>query len=116
MPNSDQIVKNTTCFAEHKKRNLTCLNSQCRYYLDYEDDLNCTMISLQNWADQQAEKRGDGQVHHFMDLTSLAERIKTISRAGIWQCEKRVLRRMKRELFGDSIKLQDLMVYDDNIG
>ena len=106
---SDDVVKNTSCFSEHKKRNLTCLKTECRYYLDYSEDLNCTMIALENWQDQQIEKIGSGQVHHFMDLTALSQRIRDISRAGIWKVEKRVLKRMKEDIFGKDIKLSDCL-------
>ena len=106
---SDQIVKGTTCFSEHKKRGLTCLNTECRYYLDYSDDLNCTMIALQHWKDQQAEKIGNGQSHFFMDLTSLAERISDLTRVGIWKVEKRVLKLMKQDIFEKDIKLSDCL-------
>lgn len=42
--NKDNIIKNTTCFAEHKKRNATCNKTGCRNWMKHEGSLNCAVI------------------------------------------------------------------------
>ncbi len=44
----EHIVINTTCFAEHKKRNLKCLNKECKLWTSYEESLNCTIIATES--------------------------------------------------------------------
>ena len=39
------IVLNTTCFAEHKKRNLHCQNQECRMWIEHKESLNCTLLA-----------------------------------------------------------------------
>jgi len=41
------IIKNTTCFAEHKKRNLECLNNQCKNWMNCGEALNCAVIGAE---------------------------------------------------------------------
>jgi|19_taG_2_1085344.scaffolds.fasta_scaffold08699_8 DNA-directed RNA polymerase sigma subunit (sigma70/sigma32) len=43
--NSLHVIDNTTCFSEHKKRNLSCANKDCRLWLNSEDSLNCTVLA-----------------------------------------------------------------------
>ncbi len=38
------IIKNTTCFAEHKKRKLTCGKTSCKNWMKHEGSLNCAVI------------------------------------------------------------------------
>lgn len=40
----DNIIKNTTCFTEHKNRNLCCRKKQCKNWMDHKDSLNCAVI------------------------------------------------------------------------
>lgn len=40
-----KIVENTTCFAEHKQRNLQCEKRSCRNWFDSEQDLNCAILA-----------------------------------------------------------------------
>ena len=40
----DSICKNTTCFAEHKKRKLTCQKKTCKNWMNHKDSLNCAVI------------------------------------------------------------------------
>ena len=40
----DNIIKNTTCFTEHKNRNLCCKKNQCKNWMDHEGSLNCAVI------------------------------------------------------------------------
>ena len=41
----EDIVQNTTCFEEHKKRSLTCDKSSCRNWMKCEQHLNCAIIA-----------------------------------------------------------------------
>jgi DNA-directed RNA polymerase sigma subunit (sigma70/sigma32) len=41
---TDPIIKNTTCFAEHKKRNVTCQQRSCKNWMDSSDSLNCAVL------------------------------------------------------------------------
>lgn len=40
-----KIVENTTCFSEHKCRNLHCEKRSCRNWFDSEQDLNCVILA-----------------------------------------------------------------------
>tara|TARA_B100000131_G_C18114487_1_gene610786 strand:- start:710 stop:973 length:264 start_codon:yes stop_codon:yes gene_type:complete len=44
---TDPIIKNTTCFAEHKKRNVTCENTSCKNWMNHSNSLNCAVIGAQ---------------------------------------------------------------------
>jgi DNA-directed RNA polymerase sigma subunit (sigma70/sigma32) len=35
-----------TCYKECEENNLPCLKKQCRYWLDYQEDLNCTIVAV----------------------------------------------------------------------
>lgn len=41
---ANNIVKNTTCFVEHKKRNLKCQKESCRNWMNCPSALNCAII------------------------------------------------------------------------
>tara|TARA_B100000579_G_C22723456_1_gene800583 strand:+ start:455 stop:718 length:264 start_codon:yes stop_codon:yes gene_type:complete len=40
----DRVIKETTCFKEHRERNLACKKSQCRYWINSSEHLNCALI------------------------------------------------------------------------
>jgi DNA-directed RNA polymerase specialized sigma subunit len=40
-------VENTSCFDEHKKRKLCCLNEKCKYWHAMQEHHNCTIIAAQ---------------------------------------------------------------------
>ena len=42
--NEDDILKGTSCFNEHKKRNLSCAKKDCRYWVNSKGHLNCALI------------------------------------------------------------------------
>jgi DNA-directed RNA polymerase specialized sigma subunit len=44
MKTNNEIVKGTTCFAEHEKRTLTCEKASCRMWLDDKKSLNCCIL------------------------------------------------------------------------
>ena len=43
-----KILKNTTCFYEHKKRDLSCHKSDCRYWIECKNYNNCALIAAKN--------------------------------------------------------------------
>ena len=45
--NEDDIIKNTTCFAEHKKRNLACEKTSCKNWMKHCQSLNCAVLGAQ---------------------------------------------------------------------
>ena len=99
---SDQIVENTTCFNEHQKRDLPCLKSECRHHLNYEEDLNCVLISIQKWTDHRSEKETTMQ-DFFMPLSDMAFRLDNISRCRVWQLERKVLKKLKCKLIDSRV-------------
>ena len=40
----ENILKNTTCFAEHKKRKLTCEKTSCKNWMNHGESFNCAVI------------------------------------------------------------------------
>jgi len=47
METKDNICKNTTCFAEHKKRKLTCQKKSCKNWMNCKESLNCAIIGAE---------------------------------------------------------------------
>jgi hypothetical protein len=37
-----------TCSEACKKLETSCPNTECRYWIDYEEDLNCTHVAVEN--------------------------------------------------------------------
>ena len=40
----DTVILDTTCFKEHQKYNVTCEKNSCKFWVNTEKHLNCTMI------------------------------------------------------------------------
>ena len=40
----DEPIEQTTCFKEHEKHCVSCVNKECKYWIENEDSHNCTMI------------------------------------------------------------------------
>lgn len=40
------------------KKNVSCDNKECRYFLKYENDLNCMFIAIQKNGDMKLEEIG----------------------------------------------------------
>jgi hypothetical protein len=74
-----KIVENTTCFAEHKCRNLKCEKRSCRNWFDSEQDLNCAVLAADKGS-KTLQEIGD-----FFDLT----------RMRICQIEKNLVEKLK---------------------
>ena len=41
------IVEGTTCFSEHKKRNLSCLKKNCKYWQEDGSSNNCAILAAE---------------------------------------------------------------------
>ena len=76
---NNNIVKNTTCFAEHKKRNLTCQKKNCKNWMEHSNSLNCAIIGANSgkWI-----------------LKDIGE-IFNVTRMRICQIEKEVIRKLE---------------------
>ena len=70
------------CKEACKKLDVSCPNRACKYYIDYEDELNCALVSI--------EKNG------AMTLREVADRL-NISFVRIQQIEERVLAKAKEQ-------------------
>jgi len=70
------------CKEACKKLDVSCPNRTCKYYIDYEDELNCSLVSI--------EKNGP------MTLREVADRL-NISFVRIQQIEERVLAKAKEQ-------------------
>ena len=74
--NTNIVEEDTTCFNEHKKRNLTCENSNCRQWLNKCEYLNCAILG--------AEK-GEHTLQEIGDIFG-------VTRMRVCQMEKNILR------------------------
>ena len=43
-----KILKNTTCFKEHKDCKVNCLNKSCRHWIKCKKYLNCSIIAAED--------------------------------------------------------------------
>ena len=73
-------VKCTTCFNEHKKRQLSCCNNSCRYWIEYPAYHNCTMIASKD------------KTHTLQEIGDLFG----ITRMRICQIEKGIIQKLSR--------------------
>ena len=71
------------CVEEKQKNDYPCVESQCKYWIDYESDLNCTLIC--------ADKNGP------LTLRDVADRM-GVSYVRIQQIEQRALKKMEKIL------------------
>lgn len=60
-------------------------NSDCRYWIDHEDDLNCTFVAIYNNAGKE------------MSLREVAERV-GVSHVWVGKIEERVVKTLKNRL------------------
>jgi hypothetical protein len=79
----DEIVKNTTCFNEHEKRNVACSKASCRQWMKSSGHLNCAIVA--------ANRNDDG-----MTLQQIGD-IFEITRMRICQLEKASLQKIHVE-------------------
>ncbi len=78
----DSIIKNTTCFSEHEKRNLTCAKSECRYWIKCKNHNNCALLGA---------KKGPLTLQEIGDIFS-------VTRMRICQIEKTILNKVYESL------------------
>jgi hypothetical protein len=65
------------------KHKVSCPNNDCRYWMDYEEDLNCTFIAVKK--------------HGAMTLREIAKRV-GVSFVRIQQIEKKALAKLARKI------------------
>jgi hypothetical protein len=85
--NNDHVIKETTCFAEHKKRNLSCEKNQCRYWVDSKCHLNCALLGA---------KKGPLTLQEIGGIFN-------VTRMRICQIEKTILNKIYDTLSKDEI-------------
>jgi hypothetical protein len=73
-----KILLNTTCFYEHKKRELGCKKDACRHWIDCKQHQNCTII---------ASESGPKTLQEIGDIFS-------VTRMRICQIEKTILSKL----------------------
>ena len=78
MDTNEDILKNTTCFAEHKKRNLTCQKKNCKNWMNHGESLNCAVIGA---------KRGKWILKDIGDVFG-------VTRMRICQIEKEIMQKL----------------------
>ena len=72
-----------TCQAACIRLETSCPNNSCRMWIDYEEDLNCTLITIDK--------------HETLTLREVAEREK-LSFVRIQQIEKSALRKLQKKI------------------
>lgn len=105
MPNSLRVIQNTSCFAEHSKRNLSCLKSSCRLH-DENMQLNCTNIHIIEYkreTDGISQKDLEIPFNHIGEIfgkTSMTiyKRIRDVIPKAIKKNQKRLLGQYKNEM------------------
>jgi DNA-directed RNA polymerase sigma subunit (sigma70/sigma32) len=78
----DKILKDTTCFNEHKKTNKQCEKTTCRYWLNCSEYNNCVIV---------ASESGPKTLQEIGNLSGL-------TRMRICQIEKSALKKVKETL------------------
>ena len=84
---NDNTIKNTTCFSEHEKRNLSCEKSGCRYWIECKLHNNCSLIGA---------KKGPLTLQEIGDIFN-------VTRMRICQIEKTILGKVHENLKRDEI-------------
>lgn len=79
----NKILKNTTCFNEHKKANKNCDKQSCRQWMNCSRFNNCVIL---------ASRSGPKTLQEIGDLNGL-------TRMRICQIEKSALKKIKELLF-----------------
>ena len=45
--NETELVEETTCFNEHKKRKIHCCKKSCRQWMDSKENFNCAILGAE---------------------------------------------------------------------
>lgn len=54
-----QKIENTTCFAEHEKRNLNCKKRSCKYWMKCPAQNNCVILAAKSRESRTLQEIGD---------------------------------------------------------
>ena len=84
------------CVEEKEKGNFACTETDCKYWIDYEKDLNCTIVC--------ANKNGP------LTLRDVADRM-GVSYVRIQQIEQRALKKMEKILSMSQLQYEVLSCY-----
>ena len=72
------------CMTACKRNDVSCPNSQCKHWIDYEEDLNCTLVTV--------DKHEGG-----LTLREIGERLR-ISFVRVCQIEKAAVQKLKKRI------------------
>ena len=75
------ILKDTTCFSEHRKFAVNCTKESCKFWIDHHTSQNCTLI-LADKGPQTLQEIGE---------------IFGITRMRICQIEKTILQKLRKK-------------------
>ena len=81
---TDALSVERECTALCKKNDVSCPNKECRYWIDYEDDLNCSFVAI--------DKNEGG-----LTLREVGERLR-ISFVRVCQIEKAAVQKLKKKI------------------
>ena len=76
------VIKNTTCFKEHKEARKVCQNTGCRHWMSCKRYMNCSIIAAES---------GSRTLQEIGDLHDL-------TRMRICQIEKAAIKKIKEKL------------------
>jgi DNA-directed RNA polymerase sigma subunit (sigma70/sigma32) len=79
MKKKENVVQRTTCFKEHESHQTYCSQENCKYWIDKEDSLNCSMIMA---------AKGPRTLQEIGDIFG-------VTRMRICQIEKSVIEKIK---------------------
>lgn len=88
----DDVVKGTTCFAEHRRLNVACLKRECRFNINHAPGLNCSLLTT--------------EPEIGMTLFQI-EKIYNESRFTVNNIVKRITRKIKRQLLEQNINEEE---------
>jgi hypothetical protein len=80
MNSNDKIIENTTCFEEHRKRDLACNKQSCRNWMNCPAQLNCAVVAV-----------NDGEMRTLQEIGDIFG----VTRMRICQIEKVILKKLR---------------------
>tara|TARA_E500000331_G_C17219408_1_gene697356 strand:+ start:1095 stop:1358 length:264 start_codon:yes stop_codon:yes gene_type:complete len=83
----DNVIKNTTCFKEHRERKLNCEKEACRFWINCSKHQNCSLIGA---------KKGPLTLQEIGDIFS-------VTRMRICQIEKTILKKVQENLLEEKL-------------
>ena len=83
MTDDDKVVKGTTCFLEHTRFGIPCVNTDCRCWIRKSDDFNCVNVTT--------------HLGNFLTLQEVGD-IFDITRMRVCQIEKNIINKIKVKL------------------